>query len=62
MGDDIKQMVDAVAEVDIGGSSRAKHDFCPFGAPVLVGMASFIFGSFVGFRLGDDSSCDDAIK
>ena len=49
-------MMNAVAEVDVGMTSRPEHHFGPGSAAVVVGMTGFVFRTSVGFCF-DDACC-----
>jgi hypothetical protein len=65
-GDDVEHPVDAVGEVDVGVSGRAKHDGRSWGGAAVVGAVAVagqvgLVGIAVGFCLDDDAAENTAV-
>lgn len=59
---DIKEVMHPIAKINIGNATGSKHDFGPFGSPVVVSMAGFIFSTEIGFCFCDDATCQLSIE
>ena len=62
IGDYIKKMVNAIAQIDIGVSGFAIHHLCSFGAQTVICMAGFVVTAAVGFRFCNDTRCKIPVK
>lgn len=61
VGDDIEQVVHAVAEIDVGDAAALKHHFGALCAPSAKGVAGPIGDAGVGFGFDDDPAGEVAI-
>ncbi len=60
-GDDVEEVVDAVAEVDVGVAAGEVHGFGAFCAAVAVGVGGFVVDAGVGFGFCDDAGGECAV-
>ena len=60
-GDDVQHPMDAVAQIDIDGSSVGVEDFCSLGA-ALVGVAGGVILAAVGFRFRDTQTAFRTVR
>jgi len=62
VGNNVEEVVDSVAEIDISHASFGKHDFGAFGSAVQMCVTGFVGRSTIGFGFGNDACCLDAVK
>ena len=56
VGNDVEQGMDAIAEVNVGDTTRTEHDFGPGSSPVCVRVRSPILRACVGLCFNDDAA------
>lgn len=61
-GDDIEQVVNAVAQINIGAAAFREHDLRARRAAVAEGVAGAVVGRAVGFGLGNAARRAEAVK
>ena len=61
-GDDIEQVVNPVAKIDVCPAAFLKHDFGASGAAIAEGMRGAVVGRSVSLRFGDAARRAQAIE